>query len=161
MHHYGILRVRRFSHFDDVKIDNSIYTSARLVHGGRRSRSAVGKSPAEPSVADGVAVLERCTASDPTGGVAQLNMPPGVRARLRIVPEVFRGAHIAQQDRIAQRVHTCPLCGAEPGKSCCEKARGGLGRKTYLARPHAERAELVHAEHGLATSQASSASRLR
>ena len=30
-----------------------------------------------------------------------------------------------------------------------------------LARRHAERAELVHAEYGLATSQASSASRLR
>ena len=29
-----------------------------------------------------------------------------------------------------------------------EKARGSLGRKTYLARPHAERAELVHAEYG-------------
>jgi hypothetical protein len=32
-------------------------------------------------------------------------MPPGVRARLRIVPEVFGGLHIAQQDSIAQRVH--------------------------------------------------------
>ena len=56
--------------------------------------------------------------------------------------------NIAQQDRIAQREHTCPRCGAEPGKSWCEKARGGLGRKTCLARPHAERAELVHAEAG-------------
>ena len=58
--------------------------------------------------------------------------------------------NIAQQDRIAQREHTCPHCGAEPGKSCWEKARGNPGRKTYLARPHAERAELVQEEHGLA-----------
>ena len=87
-------------------------------------------------------------------------MPLGVRACLRIVPEVFCGALIAQQDPIARRVHTCPRCGAEPGKNCCEKARGGLGRKTYLARPNAQRAE-VHAEDGFATSQASSATRLR
>ena len=46
--------------------------------------------------------------------------------------------NIAQQDRIAQREHTCPRCGAEPGKSCWEKARGNPERKTYLARPHAE-----------------------
>jgi hypothetical protein len=58
--------------------------------------------------------------------------------------------NIAQQDRIAQREHRCPRCGAEPGKSCWEKARGSPGRKTYLARPHAERAELVQEEHGLA-----------
>lgn len=58
--------------------------------------------------------------------------------------------NIAQQDRIAQREYTCPRCGAEPGKSCWEKARGNPGRKTYLARPHAERAELVQEEHGLA-----------
>ena len=69
--------------------------------------------------------------------------------------------NIAQQDRIAQREHTCPRCGAEPGNSCWEKARGNPGRKTYLARPHAERAELVQEEDGLATSRASSASRLR
>jgi hypothetical protein len=60
-------------------------------------------------------------------------MPPGVRVRLRIVPELFRGAHIAQQDPIAQRVRTCPRCGAKPGRSCCEKGRGGLGRKTCPA----------------------------
>jgi len=54
--------------------------------------------------------------------------------------------NIAQQDRIAQREHTCPRCGAEPGKSCWEKARGNPGRKTYMARPHAERAELVQEE---------------
>jgi hypothetical protein len=58
--------------------------------------------------------------------------------------------NIAQQDRIAQREHTCPRCGAEPGKSCWEKARGNPHRKTYLARPHAERAELVQEEDGLA-----------
>ena len=57
--------------------------------------------------------------------------------------------NIAQQDRIARRQHTCPRCGAKPGKSCWEKARGNPGRKTYLARPHAERAELVQ-EDGLA-----------
>jgi hypothetical protein len=57
--------------------------------------------------------------------------------------------NIAQQDRIAQREHACPRCGAEPGKSCWEKARGNPLRKTYLARPHAERAELVREEHGL------------
>jgi hypothetical protein len=57
--------------------------------------------------------------------------------------------NIAQQDRIAQREYTCPRCGAEPGKSCWEKARGNPQRKTYLARPHAERAELVQEEHGL------------
>jgi hypothetical protein len=58
--------------------------------------------------------------------------------------------NIAQQDRIAQREHTCPRCGAQPGKSCWEKARGNPGRKTYLARPHAERAGLVPEEDGLA-----------
>jgi hypothetical protein len=57
--------------------------------------------------------------------------------------------NVAQQDRIAEREHTCPRCGAEPGKSCWEKARGNPQRKTYLARPHAERAELVEEEHGL------------
>ena len=57
--------------------------------------------------------------------------------------------NIAQQDRIAQREHGCPRCGAEPGKSCWEKVRGNPRRKTYLARPHAERAELVCEEHGL------------
>jgi len=36
--------------------------------------------------------------------------------------------NIAQQDRIAQREHACPRCGAEPGKSCWEKARGNPGR---------------------------------
>ena len=56
--------------------------------------------------------------------------------------------NIAQQDRIAQREHTCPRCGAEPGKSCWEKARGNPARKTYVAQPHAERAELVQ-EDGL------------
>src|SRR5262249_58642577 len=40
--------------------------------------------------------------------------------------------------------------GAQPGKSCWEKARGTPARKTYLARPHAERAELVQEEDGLA-----------
>jgi hypothetical protein len=58
--------------------------------------------------------------------------------------------NVAQQDRIAQREYTCPQCGAQPGKSCWEKARGNPGRKTYLARPHAERAELVPEEDGLA-----------
>ena len=58
--------------------------------------------------------------------------------------------NIAQQDPIGQREHTCPHCGAEPGKSCWEKARGNSGRKTYLAWPHAERAELVQEEPGLA-----------
>jgi hypothetical protein len=57
--------------------------------------------------------------------------------------------NIAQQARIAQREHTCPRCGAEPGKSCWEKTRGNPGRKTYLAQPHAERAEVVHEERGL------------
>jgi hypothetical protein len=57
--------------------------------------------------------------------------------------------NIAQQDRIAQREHACPRWGAEPGKSCWEKARGSPQRKTYLARPYAERAELVQQDHGL------------
>ena len=57
--------------------------------------------------------------------------------------------NLAQQDRIAQREYTCPRCGAQPGKSCWEKARGNPGRKTHLARPHAERAELVPEEDGL------------
>jgi hypothetical protein len=57
--------------------------------------------------------------------------------------------NIARQDRIARREHACPRCGAEPGKSCWEKARGNPRRKTYLARPHAERAELVREDHGL------------
>jgi len=57
--------------------------------------------------------------------------------------------NVAQQDRIAQREHTCPRCGAEPGKSCWGKARGNPRRKTYLARAHAERAELVQEDHGL------------
>jgi len=56
--------------------------------------------------------------------------------------------NIAQQDPIAQHEHACPRCGAEPGKSCREKARGSPQRKTYLARPHAERAELVQEDHG-------------
>lgn len=58
--------------------------------------------------------------------------------------------NIAQQDRIAQREHTCPRCGAEPGKNCWDKARSNPGRKTYQARPHAERSELVQEDHGLA-----------
>jgi hypothetical protein len=62
--------------------------------------------------------------------------------------------NIAQQDRVAQREHACPRCGAEPGKSCWEKARGNPRRKTYLAPPHAERAELVQEEHGLAIDNA-------
>ena len=57
--------------------------------------------------------------------------------------------NIAQQDRIAQREHACPRCGAEPGKSCWEKPRGNAARKAYLARLLAERAELVQGEHGL------------
>jgi hypothetical protein len=65
--------------------------------------------------------------------------------------------NIAQQDRIAQREHACPRCGAEPGKRCWEKARGNPGRETYLARPHAERAELVQEEHGLTTLRHASA----
>jgi hypothetical protein len=51
--------------------------------------------------------------------------------------------NIAEQDLIAQKTTTCPRCGALPGKRCWEKARGNPRRKTLLARPHAERAELV------------------
>jgi hypothetical protein len=51
--------------------------------------------------------------------------------------------NVAQQDRIAQRTKTCPRCGALPGTACWERARGNPTRKTYMARPHAERAELV------------------
>jgi hypothetical protein len=47
-------------------------------------------------------------------------------------------ANVVQQDRTAQREHASPRCGAEPGKSCWEKARGNPRRKMYLARPHAE-----------------------
>src|SRR5260370_42103171 len=61
--------------------------------------------------------------------------------------------NIAQQDRIAQRTKTCPRCGAEPGEPCWERARGDPFRKAYLARPHAERAELVQDEDGLGESQ--------
>ena len=57
--------------------------------------------------------------------------------------------NIAQQARIAQLEHACPGCGAEPGKSWWENARGKPARKTYLARPHAERAELVQEDHRL------------
>jgi len=57
--------------------------------------------------------------------------------------------NIPPQDRIAQREHACPRCGVEPGKSCWERARGNSRRKTYQARPHAERAQLVREDHGL------------
>ena len=44
-----------------------------------------------------------------------------------------------------------PLTGSEPCKGCGgEKALGNPAPKTHLARPHAERAELVQEEHGLA-----------
>jgi hypothetical protein len=58
--------------------------------------------------------------------------------------------NIAQRDRIVQQEHTCPRCGVESRKSCWEPARSNAGQKTYLARPHAERAEVVQKEHGLA-----------
>jgi hypothetical protein len=48
----------------------------------------------------------------------------------------------ARQDRIALRTKTCPRCGALPAKACWEQARQNPYRKTYMARPHAERAEL-------------------
>jgi hypothetical protein len=57
--------------------------------------------------------------------------------------------NIAQQDLIAQKTKTCPRCGAEPRKRCWEKARSDPRRKTFLARPHAERAELVDDEREL------------
>ena len=109
-------------------------------------------------MADLIAMCPRCAPAD----LASAQYGKAATWRSVVLADSSAGAvNIAQQDRIAQREHTCPRCGAEPGKSCREKARGSLGRKTYLARPHAERAELVHAEYGLATSQASSASRLR
>ena len=49
--------------------------------------------------------------------------------------------NIAQQDRIAQGTKICPRCGALPGKSCWEKARGNPYRHTFMARPHAEQVE--------------------
>jgi len=46
------------------------------------------------------------------------------------------------RNRIAQREHTCPRCGAEPARAAGRKRVAASGQKTYLARPHAERAEL-------------------
>ena len=55
--------------------------------------------------------------------------------------------NVAQVDRIAQRTKTCPRCGAQPGKPCWEKARQNPYRHSYMARPHAERSELVVREN--------------
>jgi hypothetical protein len=57
--------------------------------------------------------------------------------------------NIAQQDIVAQKKVTCPRCGAKPGKRCWDKAPGNPTRKTFLARPHGERAELVQDDEGL------------
>jgi hypothetical protein len=62
------------------------------------------------------------------------------------------GMNIAQQDRVAQREYTCPRCGAPPGKGCWERARQNLYGISYMARPHAERADLIQDEDdGLAS----------
>jgi len=63
-------------------------------------------------------ILHRPSTARPRHGVASSSLTV---AAVRV--------DIAQQDRIAQREHSCPRCAAEPGKSCREKARGGLGRR--------------------------------
>lgn len=51
--------------------------------------------------------------------------------------------NIAEQDLQAQRTKTCPRCGALPGKRCWKPARSDPRRKTFLARPHQARVDLV------------------
>jgi hypothetical protein len=52
-------------------------------------------------------------------------MPPGVRARLRIVPEVFRGVHIASRTGLYSACTPARAAVPRPGG---EVARGSLGQ---------------------------------